>query len=78
MQVVDKVEQGQEDGRKRTGVDRKHDDRNHQDNLALVRTQYPGPPDDDAVGDNKLNRDSKRCISSRKMLEDDIRVRDRY
>jgi len=40
---------------KRTGVDYKHDHRNHQDNHALVRTQDPSPPDDDAVGDNELN-----------------------
>ena len=47
--------QGQEDGRKRTGVDDKHDHRNRQDNPTLVRTQDPSPPDHDAVSDNELN-----------------------
>jgi hypothetical protein len=47
--------QGQEVGRKRTGVDYKHDHRNHQDNPTLVRTQDPSPPYDDAVGDKKLS-----------------------
>jgi hypothetical protein len=55
MQVVDKFEQGQEDGRKRTSVDGKHDDWNHQEDLTLVKTQDPSSPDNDAVGDNKLN-----------------------
>jgi hypothetical protein len=73
MQVVDKIEQCQEGGRKRTGVDCKHDDRNHQDDLTLVRAQYPSPPNNDAVGDKKLNRDSKGCISLQGILMDDIR-----
>ena len=49
------AKQGQEDRRKRTGADYKHDHRNNQDNPTLVRTQDPSPPDDDAVGDNELN-----------------------
>jgi hypothetical protein len=40
---------------KRTGVNYKHDHRNHQDNPTLVRTQDQSPPDDDAVGDNELD-----------------------
>jgi hypothetical protein len=76
MQVMDKIEQCQEDGRRRTGIDCKHNDRNHQDGLALVRTQDPSPPDNNAVGNNKLNQDSKRCISSQGMLVDGVRVQD--
>ena len=53
------VTQGQEEGRKRTGVDCEHDHRSHQDNPSLVRTQDPGPPDDDAIGDKILNQKSR-------------------
>lgn len=49
------AEQGQEE-RKRTGVDSKHDNRNNQDNPALVRGEDPSPPDDDVVGDDILNQ----------------------
>ena len=42
--------------RKRTGVDTKDDDRKHQDDPILVRTQDPSPPDHDAVGDNILSQ----------------------
>ena len=52
------AKRGQEEERKRTSVDCKHDDRNHQDNLTLVRTQNPSPPDDDAISNDVLNQDS--------------------
>ena len=65
--------QGQLEERKRTGVDCKHDNRNHQDNLTLVRTQDPSPPDDDTVGDNKL-KSSERRVSSRGIFTGDVRV----
>src|SRR5712691_7357710 len=42
--------------RKRTGVDAKDDDRQHQDYPILVRTQDPSPPDHDTVGDNILSQ----------------------
>jgi len=42
--------------RKRTGVDAKNDDRNHQDDLILVRTQDPGAPDHDTVSHNILSQ----------------------
>jgi hypothetical protein len=41
-------------GKKRTGVDAKDDDRNHQDDPILIRTQDPSSPDHDTVGDNIL------------------------
>jgi hypothetical protein len=62
----------------RTGVDSKCNDRSHQDNPTLVRTQDPSPPDDDAVSDNKLNHNSGRRVSLRGMLVEDMRVRGRY
>ena len=43
-------------GEKRTGVDAKDDDRNHQDDLILIRTQDPSPQDYDTVGDNILSQ----------------------
>jgi hypothetical protein len=72
------VKQGQEEGRKRTCVDWKHDHQNHQDNPTLVRTQYPSPPDNDAIGDNKLTHNSGRRVSSQGMLVENVRVRGQY
>jgi hypothetical protein len=54
--VHGEAKRGQEEGRKRTSVDSKRDDRNHQDNPTLIRTQNPSPPDDDTIGNDILNQ----------------------
>ena len=65
------AKQGQEEGRKRTDVDYEHDNWKHQNDLTLVRTQDPSPPDDDAVCDNILNQNSERWVSPQRMFADD-------
>jgi hypothetical protein len=66
-----RAEQGQEEGRKRTGVDCKEEERKPQENPTLVRTQDPSTPDDDAIGYDILKSNSGRSVSSRDMLADD-------
>lgn len=71
----DEAEQGQEEGRERTGVDCKQEERKPQEKPTLVRTQDPSTPDDDAISYDILKSNSRRWVSSREMLADDVRVR---
>jgi hypothetical protein len=56
----DEAEQGQEEGRKRTGVDCKQDEGKPQEIPTLVRTQDPSTPDDDAISYDILKSNSGR------------------
>ena len=64
----DEAKQSQEEGRKRTDVDCKQEDRNPQENPTLVRTKDPSTPDDDAISYDILNQIPgdgsvhKRCL----------------
>ena len=54
MDKANQIKKGER--RRRTGVDAKEDDRKHQDDPILVRTQDPSPPDHNTVGENKLSQ----------------------